>query len=53
MWFWVLRYTLFKIMLFIVNELFIVHDKVIMLMGTWSTTRESSAISKVVWDALG
>jgi hypothetical protein len=40
MWFWVLRYTLFMIMIFIVNELFIVHDKIIMLIGTWRTTRE-------------
>jgi hypothetical protein len=31
MWFWMLRYTLFMIMLFIVNELFTVHDKIIML----------------------
>jgi hypothetical protein len=36
MWFWVLRYTLFMIMLFIANELFIVHDKITMLIGTWS-----------------
>jgi hypothetical protein len=36
MWFWVLRYTLFMIMLFIANELFTIHDKIIMLIGTWS-----------------
>jgi hypothetical protein len=36
MWFWVLRYILFLIMLFIVFELFTVHDKIIMLIGTWS-----------------
>jgi hypothetical protein len=31
-----LRYTLFMIMLFIVNELFTVHDKIIMLIRIWS-----------------
>jgi hypothetical protein len=29
-----------------------VHDKIIMLMGTWRTTRENSATTRVVWDAL-
>jgi hypothetical protein len=29
-----------------------VHDKIIMLMGTWRTTRENSATIRVVWDAL-
>jgi hypothetical protein len=53
MWFWALRYTLFKIMLFIVNEVFTVHDKIIMLTGTWRTTRENSAATMVVWDTLG
>jgi hypothetical protein len=33
--------------------LFTVHDKIIMLMGTWTTTRENSATTRVVWDALG
>jgi hypothetical protein len=33
--------------------LIIVHDKIIMLIGTWRTTRENSATSRVVWDALG
>jgi hypothetical protein len=33
--------------------LFTVHDKIIMLMGTWRTTRENSATTRVVWDALG
>jgi hypothetical protein len=30
-----------------------VHDKIIMLMGKWRTTRENSATTRVVWDALG
>jgi hypothetical protein len=30
------QHTLFMIMLFIVNELFIVYDKIIMLIGIWS-----------------
>jgi NADH:ubiquinone oxidoreductase subunit 3 (subunit A) len=37
---------------FIISLLFIVHDKIIMLMGTWRTTRENSATTRVVWDAL-
>jgi predicted ferric reductase len=28
---------------FVISLLFIVHDKIIMLMGTWRTTRENSA----------
>jgi hypothetical protein len=27
-----------------------VHDKIIVLMGTWRTTRENSATTRVVWD---
>jgi hypothetical protein len=38
---------------FIINELFTIHDKIIMLIGTWRTTRENSATIRVVWDALG
>jgi NADH:ubiquinone oxidoreductase subunit 3 (subunit A) len=41
------------ITLFIISLLFIVHDKIIMLMGTWRTTQENSATTTVVWDALG
>jgi hypothetical protein len=33
--------------------LFIVHVKIIMLIGTWRTTRENSATTRVEWDALG
>jgi NADH:ubiquinone oxidoreductase subunit 3 (subunit A) len=33
--------------------LFIVHDKIIMLIGTWRTTRENSVTTRMVWDALG
>jgi hypothetical protein len=32
--------------------LIIVHDKIIMLIGTWRTTRENSATIRVEWDAL-
>jgi hypothetical protein len=38
---------------FIINGLFTVHDKIIMLIGTWRTTRENSATTRVVWNALG
>jgi hypothetical protein len=40
-------------MLSIIIELFTVHDKTIVLIGTWRTTRENSATIRVVWDALG
>jgi hypothetical protein len=53
MWFWVWRYTSLIITLFIISLLFTVYDKIIMLMGTWRTTRENSATTRVVWDALG
>jgi hypothetical protein len=33
--------------------LFSVHDKIIILIGTWRTTREKSATTRVVWDYLG
>jgi hypothetical protein len=36
-----------------ISLLFTVHDKIIMLIGTWRTTRENSATTRVVWDALG
>jgi hypothetical protein len=38
---------------FTVIELFIVHDKTIVLTGTWRTTRKNSATTRVIWDALG
>jgi hypothetical protein len=38
---------------FVISLLFTVHDKIIMLMGRWRTTRENSATTRVVWDALG
>jgi hypothetical protein len=38
---------------FIINEIFIVHDKIILLIGTWRTTQDNSATTRVVWDALG
>jgi hypothetical protein len=37
----------------IIVGLIIVHDKIIVLIGTWRTTRENSATTRVVWDALG
>jgi hypothetical protein len=37
----------------IISLLFTVHDKIIMLIGTWRTSRENSATTRVVWDALG
>jgi hypothetical protein len=36
----------------IISLLFTVHDQIIMLMGTWRTTRENSATTSVVSDAL-
>jgi hypothetical protein len=38
---------------FIINLLFTVHDKIIMLIRTWRTTRGNSATTRVVWDAFG
>jgi hypothetical protein len=38
---------------FIISLLFTIHDKIIMLIGTWRTTWENSATTRVVWDALG
>jgi hypothetical protein len=32
--------------------LIIVHDKIIWLIGTWRTTQENSATTRVVWDTL-
>jgi predicted ferric reductase len=38
---------------FIISLLFIVHYKIIMLIGTWRTTRENSDTTRMVWDTLG
>jgi hypothetical protein len=38
---------------FIISLLFTVHDKIIMLIGTWRTTQENRATIRVVRDALG
>jgi hypothetical protein len=38
---------------FIISLLCIIHDKIIILIGTWRTTRENNASTRVVWDALG
>jgi hypothetical protein len=53
MWFWVWRYTLllFTLLLSVYYLLFMI--KIIMLIGTWRTTRENSVTTRVVWDALG
>jgi hypothetical protein len=39
--------TLFMITLFIICLLFTIHDKIIMLIGTWRTTWENSATTRV------
>jgi hypothetical protein len=31
----------------------IIHDKILLLIGTWRTTRENSATTRVEWDAFG
>jgi hypothetical protein len=36
-----------------VIEFFIVHDKIIVLIGTWSLTWDKCATTRVEWDALG
>ena len=38
---------------FLLSVYITIHDKIIMLMGTWRTTRENSATTRVVWDVLG
>jgi hypothetical protein len=37
----------------VISLLSTVHDHIIMLMGTWRTTQENNATTRVVWDALG
>jgi hypothetical protein len=37
----------------IIVGLIIVHDKIIVLIGTWRTTRENNDTTRVVWDLLG
>jgi hypothetical protein len=34
-------------------RLIIVHDKIILLIGTWSDHPKNSATTRVEWDALG
>jgi hypothetical protein len=41
------------IMLYYYCWIFIVLDKIILLIGIWRTTRENSATIRVEWDALG
>jgi hypothetical protein len=38
---------------FIISLLFTVHYKIIILIGTWRTTWENSATTRVAWDSLG
>jgi hypothetical protein len=33
--------------------LFIIHDKIIVLIGTWRTTWENNATTRVEWNTLG
>jgi hypothetical protein len=40
-------------MLIIIVGLFMVHDKIMLLIGTWRTTQENSATIRVEWDTLG
>jgi hypothetical protein len=47
-----IEYILFMIIL-LLSVVINVHVKIIMLIGTWRTTRENSATTRVVWDALG
>jgi hypothetical protein len=37
--------------IFIISLLFTVHDKIIMLIGTWRTTWKNSATTRVVWES--
>jgi hypothetical protein len=37
---------------FVIILLFTVHDKIILFMGTWRTTRENSATTREEWDPL-
>jgi hypothetical protein len=41
------------IMFFTVIEFFIILDKTIVLIGTWSLTWDNRATTRVKWDALG
>jgi hypothetical protein len=46
-------YCFIMIMFQLFCYLTIVHDKIILLIGTRRTTQENSATTRVVWDALG
>jgi hypothetical protein len=47
MWFWIWTYTLFMI-IFLLSVCYItVHDKIIMLIGTWSNHPEKQCYHKV------
>jgi hypothetical protein len=41
------------IILYYYCSLFIVHHKITVLIGTWRTTRENRATTRVEWDTLG
>jgi hypothetical protein len=38
---------------FVISLLFTIHDKIVMLIETWRTTRENCATTREVWDTLG
>jgi hypothetical protein len=46
-------YELWSCFIIIVNGFFIVHDKIILLIVTWSLTWENNATTRVDWDAIG
>jgi hypothetical protein len=41
------------LLLLSVYGLFMINDKIILLIGTWSLTRKNSVTTRVEWDALG
>jgi hypothetical protein len=53
MWFFGYGDTHYSWSYFYYQLLFTVHDKIILLIGTWRTTRENSATTRVVWDTIG
>jgi hypothetical protein len=52
MWFWVLKIIIIHDHA-LLSLFYSVHDKTIVLIGTWSLTRDKRATTRVEWDALG
>jgi hypothetical protein len=52
-WFWDWYYIWIMIMFHYYCGLIIVHDKTIVLIGTWRLTWDNNATTRVKWDALG